>query len=238
MPGSELKAAARRLMSENAPKLFFISIVLILISTVMSELQFRLPGLVGAYSRLLEQLSDGERLRPGLLASNLKPPGAALAVVLWLLRPVIEVGYKGCCLKISRGQPGDYKDLLDGFMFFGKIMLIAVVTSVLISLWSLLLVFPGIAAHYRYSQAYYILLDDPEKGALECIRESKRLMNGRKLDLFLLDLSFLGWVILDYAFVILVPLPFQLPLISIYLTPYFNLARALYYNQLMSEILI
>ena len=238
MTGHELKAGARKLMAENAPKLFFISIILIIVSTIMSELQFRLPGLTGAYSRLLEQIAAGELFSLSLLYSNLKPPGIALATVLWLLRPVIDVGYKGYCLKISRGQAGDYKDLLDGFLFFGKIILISLMTTIFTMLWFLLLIFPGIAAIYRYSQAYYILLDDPDKGALQCIRESKRLMTGKKLDLFLIDLSFFGWVILDYAIILLLPLPFSFPVIQVYLTPYFELTRASYYNRLISSLVI
>ena len=226
------------MMSENAPKLFFVSVIIIIASTIMSELQFRLPGLLGAYSRLLEQIAAGRKLGLGLLYSNLKPAGIALAALLWLLRPVIDVGYYGYCLKISRGQDGDYKDLLDGFLFFGKIILISVLISVFTMLWFMLLFFPAIAASYRYSQAYFILLDDPEKSALQCIRESKRLMAGKKLDLFLVDLSFFGWYILDYAVVLLLPIPFSLPVIQIYLTPYVRLTRASFYNRLISSIVV
>lgn len=47
-----------------------------------------------------------------------------------------------------------------------------------------------------YSQAYILSYDNPEKGAKEIVKESKNLMKGHKIELVLLQLSFLGWVIL------------------------------------------
>ena len=131
MPGFEIKAGARKLMSSSAPKLFFIGIVFIIISTVMSELQFRLPGTADAFYRMLEQIAAGDQLGLRLLYSNLRPPGVALAAVIILMSRVIDVGYMSYCLKTSRGQGGDYKDLLDGFLYFGKIILISIMISIL-----------------------------------------------------------------------------------------------------------
>ena len=52
---------------------------------------------------------------------------------------------------------------------------------------------PGIVAAYRYRQALYLLLDHPERSAWQCLRESSALMSGHKWELFVLDLSFIGW---------------------------------------------
>ena len=242
MQGFELKAGARKIMQDNAPKIFFVGIVFIVISTVMSELQFRMPGITDAYDRFLDQVNSGELPGLRLLCANFRPVGAVLAAVLALLRPIVEVGYLSYCLKLTRSRGGDYKDILDGFLFFGKAILIFVITSVLCALWSLLLIFPGIVAYYRYRQAYYILLDAPEKSAMQCIRESKQLMAGNKLDLFLIDLSFIGWYILDTLVIIiillLIPVPVALPLVSIWLTPYKGLTLAAYYSKLESRILV
>ena len=59
--------------------------------------------------------------------------------------------------------------------------------------WSLLFVIPGIVAAYRYSMATYIMAENPGMQATEAIERSKALMDGRKGDLFCLDLSFIGW---------------------------------------------
>ena len=235
---SELKAGARGLLKENAPKIFVVSIIFILIVAVLSELELRLPGTI----RVLEQFPTIEQFRESLYAedvrnggfseiySHLRPSGAALAVVIMLITPVIKTGYMSYCIKISRRQGGDYKDILDGFLVFGKILVIFIVTTIFIFLWSLLFFFPGIIAFYKYRQAYYILLDNPEKGAFQCIRESTKMMKGNKVELLALDLSFIGWFALDIAVRMLVPFPF--PIIPVWLTPYSGLAYARYYNRL------
>ena len=221
---------------ENAPKLFFVSALFVAITTVLSELQFRLPGTSAAFERFLERVSEGEIPSLSMLYSGLRPYGLALAAVLMLMLPVLNAGYMSYCMKICRGQGAEYKDILDGFLYFGKILLIFIVTSVLAFLWSLLLIIPGIVARYRYRQAYYILLDDPSKGVFQCIRESKQLMAGRKLDLFLLDFSFLGWYIANFIVILLLPLPFLFPIVSVWQTPYMGLAQTRYYDTLISNL--
>ena len=59
------------------------------------------------------------------------------------------------------------------------------------------LVIPGIFVMLNYSQAFYILADDPTKMPLQCMAESKFIMRGNKGKLVLLYLSFIGWLILS-----------------------------------------
>lgn len=69
-------------------------------------------------------------------------------------------------------------------------------TGLLGFLWSLLFFIPGIVKGYSYSMSVYILAENKGKSALECINESKKLTQGHKMELFLLDLSFIGWFLL------------------------------------------
>lgn len=48
----------------------------------------------------------------------------------------------------------------------------------------------------RYALSYFVLLDQPQLTAAECLEESKALMKGRKWQLVVLMLSFLGWSLL------------------------------------------
>jgi len=238
MPTPGLKASARKQMRENAPTIFFISIIFIIIGTVISELEFRVPDTANAIDIYIQKLAAGDLQTAGSIYSYLRPSGIPIAAILWLLYSVIDAGYKSYCLNISRGLNGEYKDIFNGFLYMGKILLIRILISVFTILWTLLFIFPGIAAAYRYRQAFYILFDDPQKGALQCIRESKHLMHGKKLDLFLLDLSFIGWWALDTLVIYMLPLPFSLPIVSIYLTPYHGLTCAAYYNQIISQLVM
>ena len=238
MSGYELKSVARKLIRDNSPKVFFVGLLFIIITTVMTTLQQRLTGTMEIYEKYLEQMSTGAIQNLGSIFSYSKPGGIPFAIVLWFLTPVISTGYKSYCLNISRGKAGGYGDIFDGFLFFGKVILLQIVTSVLEILWSLLFIIPGIVASYRYRQAFYILIDDPGKGVFRCISESKQMMKGKKLELFLIDFSFLGWYILNIFIILIAPVPFLLPLVSIWLTPYFNLTCAAYYNRLINDLFV
>ncbi|XID91971.1 DUF975 family protein [Paenibacillaceae bacterium WGS1546] len=86
--------------------------------------------------------------------------------------------------------------LFSGFSDFFKPFLLYLLLIVFVSLWSLLFVIPGIIAAFRYSQAYYILIDNTGIGPLEAIRRSKAMMVGHKGRFFMLYLSFIGWALL------------------------------------------
>ena len=101
-------------------------------------------------------------------------------------------------------------------------MLLSFLTGILIFLQSLLLIVPGIIAAFAYSQAVYILLDNPEKGVMQCLKESRQMMKGHKWELFRLDLSFLGWLLLS---AIVMP-------VEIWTTPYISTTKVLYYEKL------
>jgi uncharacterized membrane protein len=65
-----------------------------------------------------------------------------------------------------------------------------------ILLWTLCLIIPGIIKFYSYRLVNYISLLEPELPHSEVLKKSEELMMGKKWDLFLFDLSFIGWYIL------------------------------------------
>ncbi|MBU5311332.1 DUF975 family protein [Tissierella carlieri] len=67
-------------------------------------------------------------------------------------------------------------------------------------LWTLLLIIPGIIKAYEYSMVPYILSEEPNLPSDEVISRSRRMTDGHKMDMFVLDLSFLGWYILGLFF--------------------------------------
>jgi uncharacterized membrane protein len=99
-------------------------------------------------------------------------------------------------LAVIRNEEPHAGQILYGFERLLKALGLMIVYCVLIFLWSMLFVIPGIIAAYRYSQAFFILADHPEYGIFECIGRSKAMMAGNKGKRFLLDLSFIGWAIL------------------------------------------
>lgn len=99
-------------------------------------------------------------------------------------------------LETARNRSPSTATLFDGYRQYGRTFLLYLLVAIFTFLWTLLLVIPGIIAAFRYSQAYYILKDNPDIGALEAIRRSKEMMVGHKWRLFVLCLTFLGWYIL------------------------------------------
>jgi len=63
-------------------------------------------------------------------------------------------------------------------------------------LWTLLFIIPGIIKSYEYKFVPYILSEEPNLSSNEVITRSREMTDGHKMDMFVLDLSFLGWYIL------------------------------------------
>ena len=93
-------------------------------------------------------------------------------------------------------------------------------TGLLIFLWTLLLIIPGIIAAYRYALAPYLMAENPDMGIWEAIDRSKALMQGNKARLFWLQLSFIGWRLLSGL---------TLGVGALWLCPYMNAADAAFY---------
>ena len=69
--------------------------------------------------------------------------------------------------------------------------------SLWVFLWSLLFIIPGIIKSFEYALCPYILANYPDVEAMEALNLSKRIMRGHKGELFVFELSFLGWHLLS-----------------------------------------
>jgi len=100
---------------------------------------------------------------------------------------------------------------------------IALLTGLFTLLWPLLFIIPGIIDSIGYTLVYMIKLDNPEMSTMEVITKSKEMMNGHKMDYFVLVLSFFGWAILGIL---------TLGILYLWLTLYMNVTFANFYNSL------
>lgn len=101
-------------------------------------------------------------------------------------------------LQMIRSRVNDLGNVFSGFGYYFKTLGLYLMISLKTLLWMLLLIVPGIIAALRYSQAFYILADDPGKGIMQCINESKALMKGNKAKILCLQLSYAPWALLAY----------------------------------------
>jgi uncharacterized membrane protein len=108
----------------------------------------------------------------------------------------LTLGLCGYYLKKARKEPAIVEDLFGGFQRFAASLVLFLLEALFIFLWSLLFIVPGIIKSLSYSMAFFILRDNPDMKGSEAITASRNLMNGHKMRLFLLGLSFIGWSLL------------------------------------------
>lgn len=99
-------------------------------------------------------------------------------------------------LNLTKGFEPDVNVLFSGFQRFTDTLVLWLLTSIFTFLWSLLLIVPGIIKAISYSQAFYILAEHPEMSGKEALDESIAMMDGHKMDYFVLWLSFIPWLLL------------------------------------------
>lgn len=133
------------------------------------------------------------------------------AVANIIISPVLLYGLNYHYIRVARREFADVGDLFVGFKNFGNALVAGLLIGIFSFLWSLLFIIPGIIATLSYSFTYYIMIDNPQMGALEAIRKSKEMTNGYKWDLFVLGLSFIGWALL---------MPFTCGIGVLWLAPY------------------
>ena len=80
-------------------------------------------------------------------------------------------------------------------------------------LWFLLLIVPGIVKSYSYIMVPYILADNACVGTKRALAISIRMTRGQKWNMFVLDLSFIGWYLLG-TLALLVGVLFVLPYVN------------------------
>lgn len=141
----------------------------------------------------------------------------------FVLAPAFGISLCMIYLKLIKKEEVTVGNVFDGFNVTGKAAWLSILISFFTTLWSMLFVIPGIIKSYSYSLANYILADNPELTAREALNKSKEMMNGHKMDLFVLHLSFIGWYML-------VGITFGIA--SIYVVPYMSATVANFYNSL------
>lgn len=110
---------------------------------------------------------------------------------------------------------------------YGTIVTTMFAKSLFEVLWTLCLIIPGIVKAYEYRMIPYLLADRPDMDRREVFETSRSMMDGHKMDAFILDLSFIGWKILS---------AFTLNLSGIFFSnPYQEATNAELYLRLLNE---
>ena len=198
-----LKADARRRTVSCQPSPILAGLILFALGMLISTLTSYLMGM----DRLATALTNAARFGTEAVEQaylsflehySVSGFAIALVVALRIMSYMVSVGFVIFALHISRDEKAEFGNLFDGFGLFFRVLWLGILEG--------------------------LLLDHPERSAWQCLRESSALMSGHKWELFVLDLSFLGWAMLSAMFA---------P-VSIWLDPYRAITNAGFYNRLIA----
>ena len=220
MTSSELRAVARR----NLEGTWGISVGVALVASLLGG------SMAGAGSNVNFNINQ-ETIRnlPPVFWTVLLPLASVagmLSLAALILGGTVELGYARFLLKQHDGRQLQFLDLFSQFDRFGTGFAQKFLRILYEFLWALLFIIPGIVKSFSYAMTPFILEDHPEMTASEAINASKKLMDGHKMDLFILSLTFIGWEILACL---------TLGIGFLFLNPYMNAAYAAFYRDISGK---
>lgn len=220
MTSSELRRIARENLSGN----WGISVGVALVAAILGG------NMVGVGSNLNYNINENTvRNLPPVFWTVLLPLASCagiLSLTALILGGVVELGYAKFLLKQHDKKELRFSDLFSQFDRFGTGFAQKFLRILYITLWTLLFIIPGIVKSLSYAMTPFILEDHPEMTASEAIKASMKLMDGHKMDLFILGLSFIGWSLLACL---------TMGIGYLFLTPYINAAYAAFYRNISGQ---
>ena len=190
---AQIKTNAKAVMSRNYWQMLGVSVVYILLS-----------GLVASSTTSVSQVSVDiiEDMPPEtiimILLVSLASAAFTLAFSAFVSCP-LEIGKNRYFMK-NRLMPTRLNDLFfvfgDAKRFYMNVVKTQFLRMLYEFLWSLLLIVPGIIKSYEYRMVPYILAENPSISSKRAFELSKKMTDGEKWNIFVLDLSFYGWALL------------------------------------------
>ena len=147
-----------------------------------------------------------------------------LVIILSIFLIPMEYSLNRILLNVSRGNEEIEMSEVTYYydVPFSGMYKLEILKYVYLALWSIIPIV-GAIKYYSYSMASFIKLDNEFLTADECITRSRKMMNGHKFELFLLDFSFIGWYFVTV---------FTLGMSYGYVFSYATMARTVFYNKI------
>ena len=143
-----------------------------------------------------------------------------------ILLPGLSLSLCAIYLGLTNGEKPSIGAMFCRMSSLGKGWWLNILTVFFVSLWSMLFYIPGIVKSIAYSMAPYILADNPNLTARQALTISKQITKGHKWELFVLQLSFIGWHFVGML---------TFGLAYIWIIPYMSTTTAHFYNYLKSQ---
>lgn len=128
---------------------------------------------------------------------------------------------------IPQGFTNQFKEIINSIN--QKSFIVYLLVSLYTVLWALIPlagIIIAIIKGYAYGLAIYLSKENDQMGYNDAITNSRRLMDGKKQDRFMLSLSFIPWILLSFI---------TMGLANIYVIPYMLAADAIYANEVIKN---
>ena len=152
-----------------------------------------------------------------------------LEILNLLVAGAMTYGLCNISLKFANNSEVQISDVFAGFnsKVYLKTVGLCFLVGITVIIGCILLVVPGIILALMYSQSFFILCEDNDKGIVQCMKESAEMMKGHKCELVVLELSFILWGILCVI---------TFGIASLWVTPYMYVTYANYYKALNNKV--
>ncbi len=226
MDNKTIKMQAKGVLKNSRPSPVLVTVIFLAVLLVFAVLRMSLSGMLDAavWDQYYEYAMAGDYQTALEYIYSIEPSGFS-TIVIYAINFVTYVLFAGYIIfimnSVRRTEPTIY-NLLDGFGHFLKVIIVNLLRSIIVYVLSILLVVPGIIASYTYRLALFILLDNPDIRIIDAMSLSRIMMKGHKMEVFKLDLSFIGYILLSLIF----------PPVLIYLMPYMYSSWVIYYDGL------
>ena len=147
----------------------------------------------------------------------------SLSILSLIVAGPLALGLSIYVLNISRDNSPYYNNIFDGFKPLGKVLGVYFLTKLAVLTGIIFFMVPGIILGMGLSMSYFIMIDKPELGVIDTLKESWRIMKGNKTKFLGLLLRFVPWVILGLIFLVIG---------IIFVLPWMQVTSALFYEEI------
>ena len=192
----QVKEQAKQIMKRNYWKMFVVTLIASILTgektTIIERVQDFTSNNLSYDSQPIFYSSNFELIFYSFISV------ASILGILYtiFIGNIIVVGKNGYFIKNHDENP-EFSEIFKGFKGnYLNVVKIMFLMDLKTLLWLLLFIIPGFVKAYEYSMIPYLLAENPNLSASQAFSLSKQMTTGQKMDLFVLDLSFLGWIIL------------------------------------------
>lgn len=220
------KHAARESMRLNNPSPILVTLVYFALTTLLSAvISYLLYDPMADIIWAVGAGYEAEEILDFILKNHQQDVGLLSGVqfLFGLYTTFMSFGYTSYALRMARNEQPGVRHLFDGFAHPLRVLWADILINLFTLLWTLAVVAPlsillalsgldmvnsvyiisavtliaAVTAGYRYRLTFYFIIDDPDCTARQAVRRSKEAMKGWKWSLFVLDMSFFGWMLLS-----------------------------------------